>query len=113
MNQIRGHVIRKDHNYLIYQNHPLYSNAHVIAMRKGFDNYQVITVLTNAGADSADYTFVLGGTGFQPKEVLVEITKCATVVIQDDGSLHVAMDQGLPKVFYAAKHLRGSGICRL
>ncbi len=113
MNEIRSQAIKKDSNYLIYKNYPIYSNSHVIAMRKGFDGYQMITVLTNAGESSAEYTFMLGGTGFQPGEVLVEVTKCVTVSINADGSLDVAMAQGLPKVFYPAAQLSGSRICNL
>ncbi|KAI9713300.1 MAG: hypothetical protein M1812_006659 [Candelaria pacifica] len=113
MNQIRRQAIEMDKNYLIYKNYPVYSNGHVIAMRKGFDGYQVITVLTNAGTSDAEYTFALGGTGFQPGTVLVEVTKCLTVSISGDGSLDVAMAQGLPKVFYPAAQLSGSGICSL
>ncbi|KAI9702084.1 MAG: hypothetical protein M1836_001428 [Candelina mexicana] len=113
MNQIRHQAIEMDSNYLIYKNYPVYSNGHVIAMRKGFDGNQVITVLTNGGQSSKEYTFALGGTGFRPGEVLVEVTKCVTVSINADGSLDVAMAQGLPKVFYPARHLSGSGICSL
>ena len=98
VNQMRNHAIYKDSNYLRYMAYPIYSDSSTIAMRKGFDGYQIIGVFSNLGLDGANYTLMLGDTGFAPGEVIVEMLQCTTPIVDSDGKIAVPMGQGLPNV---------------
>ncbi|KAI9368799.1 glycoside hydrolase superfamily [Aspergillus egyptiacus] len=111
-NAIRSHAIAQDEGYLSYMNWPIYQDEHTIAMRKGYDGSQTITVLTNNGAGSGSYTFSLAGTGYEAGLVLTEVYSCQRVTVAADGSVPVRMENGLPRVFYPSSRLEGSGICQ-
>lgn len=98
VSQIRNHATYKNSNYLRYMAYPIYYDGTTIAMRKGFDGYQIIGVFSNLGANGAAYTLTLGSTGFIPEEVVVEILQCKTVTADSDGNIPVPMGQGLPNV---------------
>ena len=69
-------------------------------MRKGATGYQIITVLSNLGANGASYSLSLPSTntGYTANEALVEVLSCSQVTADGSGNLAVAMGQGLPKV---------------
>lgn len=67
-------------------------------MRKGFDGNQVITVLSNLGANGPSYTFSLGNTGYTAGQVVVEVLSCTQVTADGNGNIVVSMGAGLPKV---------------
>lgn len=98
VNQIRNHAIYQDSNYLRYMAYPIYSDSSTIAMRKGFDGYQIIGVFSNLGANGSGYTLTLGNTGFLSGQVVVEVLQCETVTADSNGDIPVPMGQGLPKV---------------
>ena len=98
VNQIRNHAIYRDSNYLRYMAYPIYSDSSTIAMRKGFDGYQIIGVFSNLGANGSGYTLTLGNTGFSSGQVVVEVLQCTTVTTDSNGDIPVPMGQGLPKV---------------
>lgn len=100
-----------DPTYLSYKNEPFYSDPTVIAMRKGFNGNQVITVLNNQGSSGPNYTFLLGNTGYTSGQHLIEVLSCSSVTVDENGNIPVNMNQGLPRVFYSALQLSGSGIC--
>ncbi|KAL1885186.1 hypothetical protein Plec18167_001843 [Paecilomyces lecythidis] len=111
LNQVRNQAIYKNSTYLTYQSWPIYSDTTTIALRKGFDGNQIITVLSNLGSDGSTYTLSLGNTGYTNGQQLVEVLSCSNVTVDDDGNIPVSMGQGLPKVFYPASQISGSGIC--
>jgi len=100
LNQIRNQAIFDKDDYLTYNNWAIYSDTSTIAMRKGATGYQIITVLSNLGANGASYSLSLPSTdtGFTANEALVEVLSCSQVTADGSGNLAVAMGQGLPKV---------------
>ncbi|PKX92761.1 alpha-amylase [Aspergillus novofumigatus IBT 16806] len=110
-NAIRNHAISKDPEYVTYKNNPIYKDTSTIAMRKGADGAQVITVLSNLGASGSSYTLSLSGTGYDVGQQLTEVFSCATVTVDSDGKVPVAMASGLPRAFYPTAGLNGSTIC--
>ncbi|KAL1965697.1 hypothetical protein VTN77DRAFT_5197 [Rasamsonia byssochlamydoides] len=113
LNRIRSHAARQSPTYLTYKNRPIYSDSTTLAMRKGFNGYQVITVLSNLGSRGPKYVLSLGNTGYHSRQELVEVLTCTHVTVDDNGNIPVQMDQGLPRVFYPRGQFRGSGICNL
>ncbi|KAK4991794.1 hypothetical protein LTR50_001611 [Elasticomyces elasticus] len=111
VNQLRNEAIYNDGGYLTYQNYPIYTDATTIAMRKGYAGKQIITVLSNKGANGAAYTLQLGNTGFTSGMKVVDVLTCATVTADAGGKIAVPMANGLPRVYYPAASLSGSGIC--
>ena len=111
VNQVRNRAIFQSADYLTYKAYPIYSDSSTIAMRKGFDGNQVIGVFSNLGANGASYTLTLGNTGYTAGEKVVETLTCAALVVDGDGTLAVGMSRGLPRIYYPAAQLTGSGIC--
>ncbi|KKK25536.1 hypothetical protein P175DRAFT_0505923 [Aspergillus ochraceoroseus IBT 24754] len=111
-NAIRSHAIRKDDNYLTYKNYPIYQDTSTLAMRKGTNGSQVVTVLSNQGASGSSYTLSLTGAQYDAGLELVEIYTCASVTVRSDGTVPVPMKSGLPRVLYPRSLLSGSSICR-
>jgi len=113
LNQIRTLAISKNSTYLTYQNYPIYSDSNTIAMRKGFDGNQIVTVLSNRGASGSSYTLTLTNseTRYTAVENVVEVLSCTTVTVDSSGNLAVPMASGLPRVFYPATQMSGSGMC--
>ncbi|KAH1687383.1 hypothetical protein KXX12_001899 [Aspergillus fumigatus] len=130
-NAIRSHAISKDPGYVTYkvrgshsrkdhtikqgllnpQNNPIYKDTSTIAMRKGSDGAQIITVLSNLGASGSSYTLSLGGTGYEAGQQLTEMFSCTTVTVGSDKKVPVSMASGLPRVFYPTAGLNGSTVC--
>lgn len=110
-NQIRNHALFVDGDWLTYQNWVVYSDSANVAMRKGYDGYQTITVLTNKGANSADYTLSVIKAGYDSGTKVVDILTCEALTAGADGGLRVPITQGLPKIYYPLELLDCSGIC--
>lgn len=98
LNQIRARAIAQNDTYLTYQNYPIYTDSSTIAMRKGFDGNQVISVLSNLGANGSNYTLQLNSTGFTAGETVVELLECQDATVDDSGVLPVNMGLGAPRV---------------
>ena len=113
INQIRNQAIYKDDGYVLYKAYPIYSDDTTIVLRKGDDNAQIISVYTNLGSGATSYTLTLpsSDTGFTASQALVEIGGCTSVSTDGSGNLAVAMAGGVPRVYYPAAQLSGSGIC--
>jgi alpha-amylase len=110
-NEIRNHALFQDINWLTYQNSVIYSDSANVAMRKGNAGYQTVTVLTNSGASSADYTLSVTNTGYTNGTEVVDILSCKGLTVGASGLLTVPMTQGLPRIFYPVKLLNCSDIC--
>ena len=112
LNAVRTQAISANASYLDYITQTLYDDEHTFALRKGFGKNQIITVLTNNGANSSQYNLTVAGTGFAEGDVVQEVIGCTTLTASSSGDLHVVMDRGLPKVFYPVAALKGSKICQ-
>lgn len=113
INKFRQHVIATSTNYTIYNNYPIYYDYHSIAMRKGFNGSQVVTILSNLGTSGADYILSLNDTQFTPGTQVTEVLTCTNITINSTGHLDVPMSQGLPRVVYPTSLLYGSELCNM
>jgi alpha-amylase len=52
INQVRNQAIALDPGYLTYQIYSIYSEAKLVAFRKGYDGKQIISVITNGGTQA-------------------------------------------------------------
>lgn len=111
LNAIRNWAASQDSTYLTYNNYVIYGDTSTIAMRKGYNDYQTITVLSNLGADGSSYTLNLGSTGWTSGVTVTEVLSCVTATVASDDTLPVPMESGLPRVYYETSYLSGSGIC--
>jgi alpha-amylase len=95
------------------QNWPIYQDTTTLAMRKGTDGNQLITILSNLGSSGSSYTLSLSGTGYSAGESLTELLSCtSSVTVDSSGNVPVPMADGLPRVLYPSALLEGSGICQ-
>ncbi|BCS20599.1 alpha-amylase [Aspergillus puulaauensis] len=111
-NAIRTHAIGQDDEWITYKNYPIYQDTSSLAMRKGNNGTQVVTVLTNAGAGGNSYTLSLPDTGYSAGAALTEVLSCTDITVSDNGEVPVPMESGLPRVLYPTAKLEGSGICQ-
>ncbi|KAK2795310.1 hypothetical protein FQN51_000495 [Onygenales sp. PD_10] len=110
-NKIRKKAIADDAEYLAYQNYPIYKDTTTLAMRKGFDDAQIITVLSNLGSSGAAYTLNLGDTGYTAGTQVTEVVTCTALTVDADGLVPVPMAGGEPRILYPTELLGGSGVC--
>lgn len=94
LNQLRNQAIYKSPEYLTDKASVIYLDNHNIAMRKGW----IVSVYSNQGADSPDYSLVLSNTAYEANQTLLEILTCNNITVDATGNLSVAMTQGLPRV---------------
>ncbi|KAK3096370.1 hypothetical protein LTR53_019316, partial [Teratosphaeriaceae sp. CCFEE 6253] len=92
-------------------NEVIYQDLHSLAMRKGHDGKQVITVLNNNGATAAYFLLEITGHGFSPGTQLTEVLTCTDIAVNGSGYLNVPMFAGTPKVLYPTDLLEGSALC--
>jgi len=113
LNVFRTQAIKTDSNYLTYQNYIIYNDTMTIAMRKGFNGSQVVTVLSNMGEDGGERTFNLSSTdtGFTSGEVVTEVLSCTNTTVGSSNNLEVKIQAGAPLVFYPSSHLINTTIC--
>jgi alpha-amylase len=109
LNAIRHHAIRTSYNYTTFHHYAVYNEAGTIALRKGNDGSQVVTVLTNDGEKGKAYNLALTGHGFNAS--VTEIFSCKEYTVGDDGVISLPMEAGEPKVLYPTDLLYRSGLC--
>lgn len=93
------------------QNYPIYKDDSTIAMRKGYDGGQTITVLTNLGAGGKQYSVSIPDTGFAAGAKLTEVVSCASLTAGEKGEVSVAMAGGEPRILLPTSLLEGSTLC--
>lgn len=84
----------------ISQNYPIYQDTHTLAMRKGLNGSQTITVLSNLGAGGDSYKLSLPNTEYAAGMALTEIITCANVTVDASGNVPVPMASGQPRILY-------------
>lgn len=110
LNAVRTDAISQDSSYLTYNNYVIYSDTTTVAMRKGYDDMQIIAVLSNLGADGSSYTLDLGSTGWTSGTEVVDVLTCTSATVASDDTLPVPMESGLPRVYYP-QSLACASIC--
>ncbi|KAJ5090238.1 hypothetical protein N7532_008922 [Penicillium argentinense] len=111
VNAVRNHAIASHEGYVTYKNYPIYHDDSTIAMRKGYEGSQTVTVLSNAGARGGEYTLELSGTGYEAGDTVMEVCTCEEITVGGDGKVEVKMGGGEPRILYPSDKLKGSGLC--
>jgi len=109
LNAIRHHAIETSFNYSTFPHYAIYNEAGTLALRKGNDGSQVITILTSDGESGEKRDFKLAGHGYNAS--VTEVFTCEEHTIGDDGVITIPMEAGEPKVLYPSDLLYGSGLC--
>ncbi|KAJ5126066.1 hypothetical protein N7448_005374 [Penicillium atrosanguineum] len=107
-NAVRSWAIFKDLNYITYKNYPIYKDENTLAMRKGYNGNQTITVLSNLGENGSEYTLSLPNTGYSAGMKLTEIFTCKNITVDKSGNVPVPMAFGRPRILYPTSLLKGS-----
>jgi hypothetical protein len=110
LNRIRNHAILVDPDYITYPNQPMFTDDNTLAMMKGHLGKQVLTVLSNKGADSAPYDVSLP-VGFSPGEEVIDLIGCQRYNVSGIGELNFQITHGLPMVFYGTNNMAGVKLC--
>ncbi|OHW92324.1 alpha amylase [Colletotrichum incanum] len=109
---LRSRMAALDGGYLFYKSLPVYNDDHVIAMRKGFDGGQVVSVYSNVGSNRTfGVSLSQAQTGFRPCKLILEVVKCRPYVTDGTGTLKAESGSGEPLVFVPAERVMGTGIC--
>ncbi|KAK0369339.1 alpha amylase [Colletotrichum limetticola] len=109
---LRSTLAALDGGYLFYKSQPIHTDDHTIAMRKGFDDGQVVSVYSNVGTNRT-YSVSLAqeDTGFRPCKLILEVVQCRPYVTDATGVLKATSGSGEPLVFVPADKVMGTGIC--
>lgn len=110
MNRIRRQAIDADPSYLTYQSAVIYSDDSNIVLRKGEEDHQIVTVLSNSGQDQGVYNLMLP-TAYGSGEVVTDVVSCQNYTVTETGQLNVDMHQGVPHVFFPTNKMNGSELC--
>lgn len=111
LNTIRHHAIRTSYNYSQTLNYASFVDEGTIALRKGINGTQVITVLTNDGEDGESYDLDLSNHGYAPDTSITEIMSCKEYTVDKNGMIALGMEAGEPRVLYPSDLMYGSGLC--
>lgn len=109
LNYARSLAISLDSDYTTYKSELLYTSDHTIAMRKGKDGSQLISVLSNLGSNSTQQIYV-SNTGFSADSEVYEIISCKSSTTDSEGNLWITVT-GDPQVYVSETFISGSSIC--
>jgi alpha-amylase len=112
LNTLRTHAITSNDTYLDYIGRVIHHDEHTLAVRKGFDENQIIMLLNNNGAESSTSETTLSDTGFREGKTVIEVIGCKTMTAGREGDLAVRIERGAPQVFYPIASLEGTSICK-
>ncbi|KAF7714182.1 Alpha-amylase [Penicillium ucsense] len=110
LNTIRRHALTLDPNYVNIPSYPIYRGGSEIAISKGVQGRQVVTVLTNQGEQGGAYTLRLPAS-FNAMTGVTEIITCTNYTVSFEGELVVNMNKGEPRVFFPTQLMPGTGLC--
>lgn len=68
----------------------MYSDSHVIAVKKGDAATMTLMVTNNLGENSAQWSVVMANVGFVVRTKVVELFSCREVVVDGNGGLAVS-----------------------
>ncbi|KAF2260515.1 alpha-amylase [Lojkania enalia] len=113
VNSVRNRALYLDESYATYHIHALWNDPNTAVFRKGYDGYQIISVITNKGASSGSWMLTVENVGLAPGKNVVDVLTCKQITVGDGGYLVIVMDGGLPRVYFPVDAAKGSGICGL
>ena len=97
LNGMRKQAISNNANWTTSGANVVYNDTSNIAYQKGVAGSQILTVLSNTGADGKNYTLNVP-TKYQANQQLVEVMGCTILNATNTGAMIVPMADGLPKV---------------
>ena len=97
LNAIRKMAMGQSANFTTAPASIIYNDTSTVAMMKGVNGSELLTVASNKGSNVKNYTLNIGSTNYTSNEQLVQLFDCSVVTAGDKGSLAIPMD-GLPKV---------------
>lgn len=110
LNTIRNHAISINSNYAANTSLLLYTDDSVYATRKGPNGVQIISVLSNQGANGGSYTLKIDGAADAGTK-LTEVVTCTDYTAGSNGTVVLEMDKGEPRVLFPSYQMNGTGIC--
>ena len=110
LNKLRNHAISVNSNYVSNNSIILYTDNSTYATRKGPDGVQIVSVLSNQGAQGGKYQLSVPGAADKGTN-MTEVIGCTTVVAGENGTIVVPMGAGAPKVYFPTFNMNGSGLC--
>lgn len=111
LNAIRHHAIETSFGYITFNHYPIYDEAGAIVLRKGNNDTQIITVLTNDGSEAPEHDLNVPNTGFGPDISVTDIISCNNFTVGSAGNVTLQMSHGEPQVLYPSDLLYGSSLC--
>jgi hypothetical protein len=113
LNLFRRHVGRTYEKYLTTLSEPIGIDANTVAWAKGGDgDPKVISVLSNKGQDSSDYSMQLCDKhGYSAGDELVDVVSCKAMSVGNDGCITAWISDGEPVVLFGKSALEGSTLC--
>lgn len=113
LNLFRRHVGRKYEKYLTTLSENIGIDANTIAWAKGGEgDPKVISVLSNKGQDSSDYSMQLCDKhGYSEGDELVDVISCKSVSVDNSGCITAWISDGEPVVLFGKSALEGSTLC--
>ncbi|GIZ44985.1 hypothetical protein CKM354_000816900 [Cercospora kikuchii] len=107
----RQHFLLAEDDYIKSASEVIYQDYHTMALRKGVNDKQVITVLNNDGEGTGDFEIDLLAHGLAFGTQVMEVLTCTNLTVSPVGVLKVPMGKGLPKIIYPSEYMRNSGLC--
>jgi hypothetical protein len=113
LNLFRRHVGRQYEKYLLTLSENIGIDANTIAWAKGGEgDPKVITVLSNKGQDSSDYSMQLCDKhGYSAGDELMDVVACKAVSVDNSGCITAWISDGEPVVLFKKSELQGSTLC--
>lgn len=106
INKVRLSAVAKDTSYIGYKAYPIFSDTHVVAMKKS----TIVGVFSNIGASGTGYSITLPAGAFTNGVALTEVVSCTTYTATSTGGLTFNIGRS-PSVFYPTASLTGTGLC--
>lgn len=93
-----------------YQGEVVWSDNNSMAMKKGSNGYQSLTIVTNQGGSGAKQVVQLNA-GWGGNDAIYEVLACGDGTTQSDGSFFATIEGGVGQIWVRKAILGGSGIC--
>ncbi|MCJ1379597.1 hypothetical protein MMC17_002699 [Xylographa soralifera] len=110
LNAIRNHAINLDGRWVTQPSLELYLDNSTMAMSKGPQDCQTLTVYSNQGSHGGSWQLFVPNA-YPPNSEVTEIITCTNIYSDSIGHLNVSMNAGVPHVFFPTYNLDGSGLC--
>ncbi|MCJ1419405.1 hypothetical protein MMC32_005760 [Xylographa parallela] len=110
LNAIRNHAINLDGRWVTQPSLELYLDNSTMAMSKGPQDVQTLTVYSNQGTGGGSWQLFVPNA-YPPNSQVTELLTCADTYSDSIGHLNVSMNAGVPHVYFPTYNLEGSGLC--